>query len=119
MLDIPMKLDYTAQSLDGDEDITFDMLVQACTPVTDLSMASRVPKLDLTVVGRLHVWGLSLVWKPEFRFSLEDVPCPANAKPSVSPGSPGRSQPRPPSPSVTAIVASQSLATPTSLPTMA
>lgn len=119
VLNIPMQLNYTAQNLDGDEDITFDMLLQACTPVTDPSMASRVPKLDLTVVGRLHVWGLSLVWKPEFRFSLEDVPCPANAKSSVSPGSPGRSQPRPPAPSVTAIVASRSLVTPNSLPTMA
>ncbi|KAF9384363.1 hypothetical protein CPB97_005733 [Podila verticillata] len=119
VLNIPMQLDYKAQNLNGDEDITFDMLLQACAPVTDPSMASSVPKLDLTVVGRLHVWGLSLVWKPEFRFSLEDVPCPANAKSSVSPGSPGRLQPRPSAPSVTAIVASRSLTTPTSFPTMA
>ncbi|KAG0355313.1 hypothetical protein BG005_005777 [Podila minutissima] len=108
VLNIPMRMDYKAQKLpDGEEDSTFAMLVQACTPVNDPSMAARLPKLDLTIGGRLHVWGLSLVWKPEFRFSVEDVPCPsANANPRA----PGRSPIRPPA-------AGPALATTTTLPT--
>ncbi|KAG0025867.1 hypothetical protein BGZ81_006786, partial [Podila clonocystis] len=68
VLNIPVRLDYKAQQLPGgEEDSTFALLVQACTPVSDPSMAARLPKLDLIVEGRLHVWGLSLVWKPMFR----------------------------------------------------
>jgi hypothetical protein len=120
VLNIPMRLDYKAQMLsDGEEDSTFAMLVQACTPVNDSSMAARLPKLDLTIGGRLHVWGLSLVWKPAFRLSVEDVPCPSNANPSGL-HTPVRSPIRPPVPSVTAIAtnpASPTLATTTTLPT--
>ncbi|KAG0332106.1 hypothetical protein BG000_010332 [Podila horticola] len=120
VLNIPMRLDYKAQALtDGEEDSTFAMLVQACTPVNDTSMAARLPKLDLTVGGRLHVWGLSLVWKPEFRLSVEDVPCPSNANPSGH-HAPSRSPIRPPMPSVTANAtnpASPASATTTTLPT--
>ncbi|KAG0084053.1 hypothetical protein BGZ92_010243 [Podila epicladia] len=119
VLNILMRMDYKAQKLsDGEEDSTFAMLVQACTPVNDPSMAARLPKLDLTVGGRLHVWGLSLIWKPEFRFSVEDVLCPsANAS---HPHAPSRSSTRPPVPSVTAIAANSAnsaLATSTTLPT--
>ncbi|KAG0339865.1 hypothetical protein BG004_006642 [Podila humilis] len=116
VMSMPMRLDYKIQRHeDGEEDTTFDTLMTACQPMRDNSSSidnwKTLPKLDLTVGGRLHVWGLSWVWKPEFRFSVDRVPCPTNAKPSSSqPDAQGNplfpsSTPRTIMPTVTAIVA--------------
>ncbi|KAF9417080.1 hypothetical protein BGZ94_010042, partial [Podila epigama] len=87
VLSVPMRLDYKAKKhADGEEDGTFETLLRACTLPREGSMTLRVapPKLDLMVYGQLHVWGLAWVWKPEFRFSVDNVLCPAHATPTES-----------------------------------
>ncbi|KAF9127580.1 hypothetical protein BGW39_005781 [Mortierella sp. 14UC] len=97
---IPMKLQYqTAKK----GDMILDDLVEACTPIQQ-SPRARLPSpqggqplgFDIIVVGKLDIWGLSWVWKPEFSFPAQDVPCPINAA-SNQPN--GGSVNLPPSPS--------------------
>ncbi|KAG0370089.1 hypothetical protein BGX24_002146 [Mortierella sp. AD032] len=83
---IPMKLQYRASKKGNGPDMILDDLIEACKQ-TPQSPRAGLPNphgsqplgFDITVDGKLNVWGLSWVWKPEFSFSVEDVPCPINA----------------------------------------
>ncbi|KAK3847689.1 MAG: hypothetical protein J3R72DRAFT_430580 [Linnemannia gamsii] len=83
---IPMKLQYRASKKGNGPDMILDDLIEACKQ-TPQSPRAGLPNphgsqplgFDITVDGKLNVWGLSWVWKPEFTFSVEDVPCPINA----------------------------------------
>ncbi|KAK3837105.1 MAG: hypothetical protein JOS17DRAFT_432286 [Linnemannia elongata] len=87
---IPMKLQYRAMKNGNVVDRILDDLIEACTPTP--SSTSRLPSLpnsqplgvDVVVSGKLNVWGLSWVWKPEFSFSVENIPCPINAASQTS-----------------------------------
>ncbi|KAF9930985.1 hypothetical protein FBU30_010990 [Linnemannia zychae] len=94
-ISIPMRLQYRSTKKGGVSERILNSLIEACTPISQ-SATSSFPSLpgspqlrprgfDIIVSGKLDVWGLSLVWKPEFTISVEDVPCPVNAaNPSTS-----------------------------------
>ncbi|KAF9121793.1 hypothetical protein BG015_005732, partial [Linnemannia schmuckeri] len=86
VVSIPMKLQYRATTKGNAVDEILDDLIEACTPTlpTSRSRSPRLPNnqplgFDVVVGGKLNVWGLSWVWKPEFSFSVENIPCPVNA----------------------------------------
>ncbi|KAG0275397.1 hypothetical protein BGZ95_008832 [Linnemannia exigua] len=83
---IPMKLQYRTSKKGNGPDMILDDLTEACrqipqSPITGLPRPhdSQPLGFDVIVDGKLNVWGLSWVWRPEFTFSVEDVPCPINA----------------------------------------
>ncbi|KAF9901598.1 hypothetical protein EC991_005993 [Linnemannia zychae] len=105
VVDIPMRLQYRAMKKN---DMILDDLIEACTPIQQL-LRARLPRrqasqplgFDIIVVGKLDVWGLSWVWKPEFSFSAQDVPCPINAASNQPSGGGGNVLPSPSSGVVT------------------
>ncbi|KAF9179284.1 hypothetical protein BGZ50_007113 [Haplosporangium sp. Z 11] len=103
VISIPMLLDYRSTAPDPDSDATLQRLVEVCTPV-DSWTQSVIPTINITVGGQLHIWGLGWVWKPDFQFQVDKVPCPVNAR------DPASDTPSPPMvspvPSVTAIMGS-------------
>ena len=84
---IPMVLDYTSLLVDTNADGTFQELITACKPV-DLNSGTLVPGINLTFGGKMNVWGLSWIWKPQFSFNVDSVPCPVNARNSTTTPSP-------------------------------
>ncbi|KAG0249720.1 hypothetical protein BG011_008997 [Mortierella polycephala] len=103
VVSIPMLLDYRSTMSDPESDATLQRLVEVCTPV-DSWTESVIPTINITVGGQLHIWGLGWVWKPEFQFQVDKVPCPINARDPAS-GTPSPSMVYP-VPSVTAIMGS-------------
>jgi hypothetical protein len=97
VVSIPMRLQYRSMKKGNAPDVILDDLIEACTP-TSTSPTSSSPKLpnnqplgfDVVVAGKLHVWGLSWVWKPQFSFVVESLPCPINAA-SLPAGNPSSS----------------------------
>ncbi|KAF9293224.1 hypothetical protein BGZ88_005649 [Linnemannia elongata] len=93
VVSIPMKLQYRAMTKGNVVDRILDDLIEACTPTpSPMSSLPRPPNnqplgVDVIVGGKLSVWGLSWVWKPEFSFSVENIPCPINAASSGNPSS--------------------------------
>ncbi|KAF9107416.1 hypothetical protein BGX29_006456 [Mortierella sp. GBA35] len=86
MHSVHMRLKYRTTQKDSGRDRILEDLIEACTLITPSpqsmlpkSPGSRPPGFDLIVGGKLDVWGLSWVWKPEFSLSVEDVPCPVHA----------------------------------------
>ncbi|KAF9578517.1 hypothetical protein BGW38_005637 [Lunasporangiospora selenospora] len=84
-ISVPMTIDYTSLKIDTNADGTLQNLISACKPV---DKASGVPAqgINLTFGGKLTVWGLSWIWKPQFSFNVDNVPCPVNA-PELNKGS--------------------------------
>ncbi|KAF8941091.1 hypothetical protein BGZ58_002555 [Dissophora ornata] len=83
VISIPMVLDYTSLTVNTNADGTFQELVTACKPV-DSNSGTLVPGINLTFGGKMNVWGLSWIWKPQFSFSVDSVPCPVNARNSTT-----------------------------------
>ncbi|KAF9344358.1 hypothetical protein BGX26_004463 [Mortierella sp. AD094] len=78
-ISLPMVMDYTSLMIDTNADGTFQELIAACKPV-DPSSGTTGLGINLTFGGKLHVWGLSWIWNPQFSFNVENVPCPVNAR---------------------------------------
>ncbi|KAF9277601.1 hypothetical protein BGZ68_009175 [Mortierella alpina] len=105
IMSINMNLDYKTTEKDSATDRIFQELIDACKPVDTTDNNADVPGISLTIGGRLHVWGLSWVWKPQFVVDAENVPCPVNARDPAS-GTPSPSMVHP-IPSVTAVMGSE------------
>ncbi|KAG0029166.1 hypothetical protein BGZ81_004058 [Podila clonocystis] len=77
-ISLPMAFDYQSLRIDTSTDGVLQALIKACTP---LPPGSTTPPdtLNLTFGGKMKVWGLSWVWKPEFSFNVGTA-CPSNAK---------------------------------------
>ncbi|KAF9175065.1 hypothetical protein BGX21_002901 [Mortierella sp. AD011] len=75
---LPMVMDYTSLMIDTNADGIYQDLIAACTPVSSSSGATSLG-LNLIFGGKLYISGLSWVWKPQFSFNAENVPCPVNA----------------------------------------
>ncbi|ORZ26283.1 hypothetical protein BCR41DRAFT_348050 [Lobosporangium transversale] len=117
VISIPMILNYRSYRMDISTDKVLQELVEACTYVDldSLDEGVMVPGINLIVGGRLHIWGLSWIWKPTFSFDADNVPCPVNSRdrpagisPGGDPGNPSTSSiVRPvPVPSATAMMTS-------------
>ncbi|KAG0045600.1 hypothetical protein BGZ83_009220 [Gryganskiella cystojenkinii] len=92
-ISVPMMIDYTSLRIDTNTDGTFQQLISACKPVP---AGGTVQGINLTFGGKLHVWGLSWVWKPQFSFNVDNVPCPINARdPTLLPPPPSPPTPAP------------------------
>ncbi|KAG0258430.1 hypothetical protein BG011_003322 [Mortierella polycephala] len=100
VISVPMLLDYKTLKLDTYADGTLQTLIRACQ-VVDPNSGMSNEGINLTVGGKLKVWGLSWVWKPEFSFNVDNVPCPVNARDPNTPDLPPASPPPSPSPSAT------------------
>ncbi|KAG0352724.1 hypothetical protein BGZ54_002602 [Gamsiella multidivaricata] len=112
VISVPMMLDYTSLKIDTNADGTLQELISACKPV-DLNSGTIVQGINLTFGGKLKVWGLSWVWKPEFSFNVDSVPCPINARdPSAEPVVVPQPQPQPSSSTGGATTASASRTAP-------
>ncbi|KAI1320717.1 hypothetical protein EDD11_010251 [Mortierella claussenii] len=84
VVSVPMTIDYTSLMIDINADGTLQKLIGACKPVSPNSGAYG-EGINLTFGGKLHVWGLNWIWKPQFSFNVDNVPCPVNARdPSTS-----------------------------------
>ncbi|KAG0330097.1 hypothetical protein BG004_002181 [Podila humilis] len=77
---LPMMFDYTSLKIDTNTDGTLQALISACTKDEPGSGKPTAPTLNLTFGGKMYVWGLSWIWKPQFSFNEGNVPCPINAK---------------------------------------
>ncbi|KAG0008849.1 hypothetical protein BGZ80_002986 [Entomortierella chlamydospora] len=77
-ISLPMMMDYTSLMIDTNADGIFQDLIAACTPVSSSSGATSLG-LNLIFGGKLYISGLSWIWKPQFSFNAENVPCPVNA----------------------------------------
>ncbi|KAF9919669.1 hypothetical protein FBU30_010678 [Linnemannia zychae] len=106
VINIPMVFDYTSYMIDTNADGTFQRLIEACRTVN--------PKdLSLTIGGKINVWGLSWIWKPQFGLNVGNIDCPVNAKDpsaitSLPPPPPPVTQ-SPPSASATAAMPSAAI----------
>ncbi|KAF9404813.1 hypothetical protein BGZ94_003929 [Podila epigama] len=98
-ISMPMAFDFTSLKVDTNADSTLQELINACTPVPEGSDQS-VRRLSLTFGGKMHVWGLAWVWKPQFSFNVGNMPCPINAwadsAPPIAPVAPPPPPPPPP-----------------------
>ncbi|KAG9327441.1 hypothetical protein KVV02_000390 [Mortierella alpina] len=104
IMSITMNLDYKTNEKDSATDRIFQQLIDVCTPVDTTDSSADIPGISLTIGGRLHVWGLSWVWKPQFVVDADNVPCPVNARdPASDTPSPSMVHPIP---SVTAVMSS-------------
>ncbi|KAF9195301.1 hypothetical protein BGZ51_002816 [Haplosporangium sp. Z 767] len=92
IISVPMMLEYKTLKLDTYADGTLQTLIRACQAV-DLDSGMPVEGINLTVGGKLKVWGLSWIWKPEFSFNVDSVPCPVNARDPNTPDLPPPSAP--------------------------
>ncbi|KAI8345592.1 hypothetical protein B0O80DRAFT_431507 [Mortierella sp. GBAus27b] len=76
---IPMMLDYTSLKIETTTDSVYMELADACTPIPQNS--GKTPRgINLVIGGKMKVWGLSWIWKPQFGFNADNVPCPINAR---------------------------------------
>ncbi|KAG0204857.1 hypothetical protein BGX28_003354 [Mortierella sp. GBA30] len=82
VISVPMTLSYTSLMIDTNADGTLQELISACRPV-DPNANGPVQGINLTFGGKMHVWGLSWIWKPQFSFNVDGVPCPVNARDPV------------------------------------
>ncbi|KAG9323970.1 hypothetical protein KVV02_003241 [Mortierella alpina] len=82
VISIPMALNYTSLKVDTNADGTLQTLFTACKPVPPNS-PDPIVGLNLVFGGKMFVWGLSWVWKPEFSFNVDSAPCPVNARDPV------------------------------------
>lgn len=82
VISIPMALNYTSLKIDTNADGTLQTLITACKPVPP-SSPDPVVGLNLVFGGKMFVWGLSWVWKPQFSFNVDSAPCPVNAREPV------------------------------------
>ncbi|KAF9905690.1 hypothetical protein EC991_001364 [Linnemannia zychae] len=116
IISLPMVFDYTSRIIDTNADGTFQKLLEACRTVnpTDISV---------TFGGKINVWGLNWIWKPQFGLNVGNMDCPVNAKdPSTDPAPPAAAQPPslpPASPATSAngTPSASGAATPTTPPT--
>ncbi|ORZ10575.1 hypothetical protein BCR41DRAFT_372325 [Lobosporangium transversale] len=83
VISVPMTLDYRSLKIDTNADGTLQELFTACKPV-DLSSGALVPGINLTIGGKMFIRGLSWIWKPQFSFNVDRVPCPVNARKHVT-----------------------------------
>ncbi|KAF9205907.1 hypothetical protein BGZ49_003318 [Haplosporangium sp. Z 27] len=77
-ISVPMTIDYTSLMIDTNADGTLQGLLSACQPVST-STGGDVLGLNLVFGGTIHFSGLSWIWKPQFSFNVDNVPCPVNA----------------------------------------
>ncbi|KAF9573117.1 hypothetical protein EC968_008966 [Mortierella alpina] len=97
VISIPMALNYTSLKIDTNADGTLQTLFTACKPVPPNS-PDPIVGLNLVFGGKMFVWGLSWVWKPEFSFNVDSAPCPVNARDPVEIKPPPPPQPSPTGP---------------------
>ncbi|KAG0254673.1 hypothetical protein DFQ27_006723 [Actinomortierella ambigua] len=84
-MDFPMMLSYTSEwYIDLNSDGVFQDLIRACTPIPPSATTAPLG-MNVQVLGKLNVWGLSWVWKPEFTIDVSNMPCPINAPPPPPP----------------------------------
>ncbi|KAG0369296.1 hypothetical protein BGX24_002472 [Mortierella sp. AD032] len=97
IISLPMVFDYTSNIIDTNADGTYQNLLKACRTVdpTDISV---------TFGGKMNIWGLNWIWKPQFGMTVGNMACPVNAKdPLTDPLPPGGQPPSlPPSPPASA-----------------
>ncbi|KAG0216526.1 hypothetical protein BGX28_000040 [Mortierella sp. GBA30] len=105
LMSMRMNLDYESAGKESMYDMVYQELVEACTPVDPTNSNAKIPGINITISGRLHVWGLSWIWKPEFVLDVSDLPCPVNARDrTLETPSPSMVHPMP---SVTAVMGSE------------
>ncbi|KAF9425995.1 hypothetical protein BGZ76_002985 [Entomortierella beljakovae] len=79
VISVQMMMDYTSLKIDTNADGTLQTLIAACKPI-DTSTGAIPRGINLTFGGKMYIWGLSWIWKPQFSFNVESVPCPVNAR---------------------------------------
>ncbi|KAI9234749.1 MAG: hypothetical protein BYD32DRAFT_438950 [Podila humilis] len=98
-ISLPMAFDYQSLRIDPNTDGVLDTLTKACTPLP--AGSTQLPnRLNLTFGGKMKVWGLSWIWKPEFSFNV-GMACPNNAKDQDTPDVPSPSTTPPPATAAT------------------
>ncbi|KAG0266489.1 hypothetical protein BGZ95_003043 [Linnemannia exigua] len=95
VISLPMVFDYTSNIIDTNADGTYQNLLKACRTVdpTDIS---------LIIGGKINVWGLNWIWKPQFGLNVGNIDCPVNAKDPLTDPLPPAGQPSSPPPSLPA-----------------
>ncbi|KAF9972745.1 hypothetical protein BGZ73_004062 [Actinomortierella ambigua] len=80
-MEFPMMLSYTSSwYIDLNSDGVLQDLIRACTPMPPSTTTAPLG-INVQIVGKLSVWGLAWMWKPEFTIDVSNMPCPINAPP--------------------------------------
>ncbi|KAG0221439.1 hypothetical protein BGX31_009830 [Mortierella sp. GBA43] len=76
---LPLRLSSIEMTIETTTDSVYMELADACTPIPQNS--GKTPRgINLVIGGKMKVWGLSWIWKPQFGFNADNVPCPINAR---------------------------------------
>ncbi|KAF9134590.1 hypothetical protein BGW39_006530 [Mortierella sp. 14UC] len=86
IISLPMVFDYTSLIIDTNADGTFQKLLEACRTINPSD-------ISLTFGGKINVWGLSWIWKPQFGLNVGNIDCPVNAKDPTADPAPPAAQP--------------------------